>query len=162
MVSLKTFQDQLPEIKRVVLQLWEKDEFPAFGYKLKFSYIIAAYAAIIGFVLFGLVHAMCFPQGPDINRIRQEMIRVYTLHHPENVEKVRKCKLLMFTPFPSHGSCQVDEIIASWQGREGEIIDALHKKYLNPQTEDRKVTEINGEDTAGRNDGDDDDSKKSK
>jgi hypothetical protein len=92
MVSLKTFWDQLPAIKQVILELWEKDEFPAFGYKLKFSYIVAAYAAIIGFVLFGMVHAICFPHGPDINSIRQEMIRVYTLHHPENVKKVCECQ----------------------------------------------------------------------
>jgi hypothetical protein len=56
----------------------------------------------------------------------------------------------------------VDEIIALWEGREDEIIDALHKKYIQPKAEDQKETESNGEDTSGGNDGDDDDIKKNK
>jgi hypothetical protein len=57
----------------------------------------------------------------ELVRIRAQMLAIYRKHKPENASKDK-----------------VDEVIASWKGRENEILDALRDKYGNNEEEEEE------------------------
>ena len=65
----------------------------------------------------------------ELMRIRAQMLVIYRKHKPENASKDK-----------------VDEVIASWKGRENEILDALRVKYgNNEEEEEEEKAEHSGE-----------------
>lgn len=134
------FIAEAPQIMEEVEKLWEKDEFPVMGYTLKFSHVVLGYAALLLFAISTTACFGCRTNKPDMDAIKNEMIKVYKKHKPENVSKI-------------------DEIIKLWEGREDEIVPTLHAKYIHsaPTTEDKDKTAGEGEKNA-----DGDDQKKTK